>query len=193
MLKRRRRRRRKRQLPQRISKKTSCSLVFKEYHLGWGNTHTKKMLALCLGLLLFVTAQGQTLPQCTWSCNNPTCDAVCVNKCLPANCTIMPMASCPQVSGPSCNVLCPPVNDTTQCPMCETSCASLPQTCITGGSTIVCEPVQCGFECLAPSNCPYPTCTLSCASPSCGPPAWGSYIAPSLALLVTIMSIFMVL
>lgn len=144
--------------------------------------------------LLFIGFTWATVvPTCSWACNDPVCDAVCENKCAPVNCTITPMGSCPQVSGPSCSITCPPVNDTTVCPMCTVDCAALPVACTDGGSSITCDPANCGFECRPPGYCAYPTCQLQCNSPVCTAPAWGHVIGPSLVAILALTGFFAIM
>lgn len=119
-----------------------------------------------------VVMGSATVPQCSWACDNPVCDTLCFPKCRPSNCSVTCDLGDPsECSEPSCSTACDPlgsqdaVND---CPMCEVTCNA--PTCPSGtheNCTVLCAPLDCFWDCIAPIDCAYPKCELQCASPAC--------------------------
>jgi len=132
---------------------------------------------LVLVLVVLVSAQNpDTVPQCSWACDNPTADAICEPVCDPPVCETQCTAGQPtQCSAPSCSVQCPPMPGLDikgGCPMCETVCA--PLSCSAGAvCTPLCEPTNCSWSCRRNSLMQRPSCQMVCEAPAC------EYIVPS--------------
>lgn len=139
------------------------------------NFNTLKRMSRILVLLVIwiACAHGATmLPQCTWACDNPSCDAQCLPRCAPLNCTVECDVGDPsECADPSCSTACDPLDGqdvVNNCPTCDATCH--PASCPVStheNCTVTCEPVDCSWFCVEPVNCPYPQCTLQCAAPSC--------------------------
>lgn len=132
----------------------------------------KLLIVFLLLALAKLHVEGATvLPQCTWSCNTPSCDTVCVPRCQPANCSVTCSTGDPaECSAAGCGINCDPVTGqdvVNDCPTCATSCGT--PSCPSGhtGCVMTCEPVDCTWDCVAPTDCEYPLCSLVCAEPTC--------------------------
>lgn len=147
------------------------------------------LLAFLASTILCVHGQG-CHPQCSWACDDPTCDSICQPVCEPPvcsnNCTVGDPAGC---TPPRCEVSCPNnMCEADSCPTCETVC--YPPNCASGHEcTILCEPTNCGWYC-GPGNCAAPQCVLQCEQPACAVPAPKAAQAPrdtsSLLMLVAV-------
>ena len=111
-------------------------------------------------------------PNCSYTCDDPICPAVCSATCASPNCTV---SGCPSSTcqTPICFTQCLPlVNQSISdsCPSCETVC--LPPQCspVNVNCTVLCEAPVCGWSCRKPAvqDCNI-TCQLNCDMPAaCG-------------------------
>lgn len=94
---------------------------------------------------------------CSWACDDPTCEP----ECKPFWETIPCTCSNPGVE-PVCTVSCQTPYVFDACPVCEIQC-QMSSAC----GDILCGQLVTSWACRKPSNCPSPTCELSCEPPSC--------------------------
>lgn len=128
-------------------------------------------------------------PECTYQCDDPVCPASCVPVCLRPVCEVCVNSSsliCYPLDG--CYVRCPAdMCESDSCPQCETICSS--NACLNiPNCTVLCEEVQCAWQCSKPTNCPYPTCLLQCEMPAC--PFSGATHSYTMLLLLTLLPLF---
>jgi hypothetical protein len=120
-------------------------------------------------LLLLIIIVKSSNPQCFWQCDNPICYAECSAVCKPPICHIQCLIGDPQlVCNPlNCDILCGTDQDIlNSCPLCDVECQEL--RCLPGFSCeILCEEIDCAWNCQKPQTCPYPRCELQCNPPAC--------------------------
>ncbi len=148
-------------------------------------------MIIFLSFLVFVLAQP---PNCTRTCDNPVCHAICTPKCLPTNCTV---SGCPssQCDTPTCFTQCEPVGNqsiTETCPMCETICLPLRCSPASSSCVVLCEAPTCGWSCRKPTleECPQ-LCEINCEMPACEF-SGSSFIHPSLGIIALLSILFLV-
>lgn len=108
--------------------------------------------------------QADCHPACSWSCSNPTCDAVCTpvvdaHPVFNMTCEHRTVAECLLVRVDFPSDQC----SQHSCPTPETVVANACNDC---NYTVV-SPVASTWWCTSPSDCPEPVCTLQCEDPSC--------------------------
>lgn len=144
---------------------------------------------MCLFLAFLWLAVAQTChPECRWQCDDPVCYAACQPVCRSPVCEV-----CRNASGMECRPTgqctthCPDdLCEMDECPACETLCPPLCQgrpNCF-----VQCEPMECDWRCVLPSNCPRPECHLQCEQPACE--AAATALAPSLAIILCTWFLF---
>jgi hypothetical protein len=159
------------------------------------------MLLILLLLFLCVSVvHGQGChPLCTYECSSPTCPAMCVPVCKPANCEVCfnvsgTITNCMSLVGTGvCELTCPANQcESSECPVCEIQCDeqrvcgsrrnpfSLNPNCL-----VMCQEASCSWQCTKPTNCPYPQCQLQCDPPACAfiPPSDAARAATPFLLL----------
>lgn len=124
---------------------------------------------LLLVLVSLTPVRADCQPQCSWACDNPTCDAICHPVCADPICAVQ----CPEAAtcrAPSCRVVCPTDQCAKDdCPMCETVCDPPSCTASNHNCNVLCEPTNCSWECRKPF-CRRPQCVFQCESPACAAP-----------------------
>jgi hypothetical protein len=122
-------------------------------------------------LFLFIIAIKCTIPECSWMCSDPICEADCTAVCLEPVCSIIcsPEDTPGECNAPKCHTICPLDNQDplSSCPSCETICEEINCSPIDRPCNIECEITQCFWKCIKPKTCPYPECQLQCQSASC--------------------------
>lgn len=116
-------------------------------------------------------------PSCSWACNDPTMAADCTPECLPPSCTIewrsVEDDSLYDGTPPGCqeepnaSISCP--SDACElegCPTCEIVAEEVTP-CSGYTPTVLCEQVNCSWNCQYPADMPAVDCELQCESPAC--------------------------
>jgi len=158
------------------------------------------LLILTLIACFLSTVYSQSCqPECSWACDNPTCDAICEPVCEAPNCTL----GCTQGSFADCGLVSPDVSSrcfvrcptdacaAENCPQCETVCQNVP--CPnTVECAPLCETTNCSWKCRSPTNCPRPTCELQCQEPACAyvPESGAKETAVNLVVIVLMVLFF---
>lgn len=141
-----------------------------------------------LFFLIILSVHGQSChPQCHWACDDPVCNATCVEQCSPPACQIINATNlvCASVV-PDCSIVCAPTPhcEALDCPACEVQCQPPPTLC--GDGTILCEAPNCAWQCSKP-DCRLPLCELQCESPTCGVMAGAGQITVSFLFLALVV------
>lgn len=122
-------------------------------------------------------------PECSWVCDDPTGNAVCVPQCEEPRCHVQWREAESVSSPPPDPLLTPPGECQTptfsssvecgdgqceldDCPACAISVSAVAQDCPGYTVEVVCEPTSCEWRCEQP-DLPTPDCQLQCEQPSC--------------------------
>lgn len=136
-------------------------------------------------LLILVSLVHCCHPECRYQCDDPVCLAICHPVCGPTICERCLNTTEGLVCLPTtrCHVRCPTdMCESDSCPQCETIC---PDLCVgVPGCSILCQAVECAWQCEKPTQCPLPRCELQCEAPACQLLNGASHAAVTLAILL---------
>lgn len=127
---------------------------------------------ILVALSLLVTLALGAGPECRYACDDPIstadCHPVCRSPRCQTDCPFELTAGQRALLAPLCRVRCPFGDQlpTDACPSCEVVCAP-PPTVASSGCSILCEALDCGWECKLPANPPHIRCQLQCEQPVC--------------------------
>lgn len=127
-------------------------------------------IIILITISLCIDTTNATLPQCSYQCSNPTCDAICVPHCEPAVCQVCyNETGTPEcITTDQCSTQCgdPPVYVSDQCPLCDTHCPGTLCDPDDPHCQILCEAPVCSWKC-SPCHITKPICVRQCEEPSC--------------------------
>lgn len=141
-------------------------------------------------ILLFINLIYSQIPQCSYECDSQKCDAICSPKCSQIDCTVIcnPEDVPGVCNNPNCDIeFASNQNFLEQCPLAEILCEELSCNPIDRPCEIVCQEIQCSWDCQKPSLCPLPFCTLECKRASC---EFSSYSKLSISFLINVLLLF---
>jgi len=141
-------------------------------------------------ILLLVALARCCHPECRYACDDPVCLAVCQPVCGPPRCDRCVNTTDGLICQPTnrCRVRCPAnMCESDTCPQCETIC---PDLCIgVANCSVLCQAVECAWQCEKPTQCPQPRCELQCEQPACHLLSGTTHLFATLSMLLPLLII----